>query len=170
MKKVNIVIEQTPLVQEFEIYNDYIEFHDSISPRPYTFQHSFKNFSKRKIGEEEYINIYSCFNRKILTLEAYKKMLEESKITYQLCERDLIRCQYNSNTRFTGDQNTMQDVINYMRDENKSWLPQIYKEINEEIKGLQEKIKKLEEVKIVLQDDDYLIKHITKHIEISKGE
>ena len=58
---------------------------------------------------------------------------------------------------------TIEDVIDYMNDEKRSWLPQICKEIDEEIseinikiEELKNKISSLEKDKEKLYDEDYL--------------
>ena len=110
---------------------------------------------------------YSSYDDLYLTESCYFEMLKYSKKTYKIYERDLFRTQKNSNTRFTGDLSSVDDVIDYMNDENRSWLPQICKEIDEEISGinreieeLQKKISNLEKDKQKLYDEDYLISKI----------
>lgn len=103
---------------------------------------------------------YSSYDDLYLTENCYAEMLKYSKKTFKLYERDLFRTQKHSNTRFTGDLESVDDVIDYMNDENRSWLPQICKEIDEEIEELQKKISSLEKDKQKLYDEDYLISKI----------
>ena len=124
------------------------------------------NWKKLKNGYKTYYT-YSIYDDLYLTESCYFEMLKYSKKTFKLYERDLFRTQKHSNTRFTGDLSSVDDVIDYMNDENRSWLPQICKEIDEEISGinreieeLQNKISNLEKDKQKLYDEDYLISKI----------
>lgn len=103
------------------------------------------------------------FDDLFLTENCYMEMLKYCKKTFKIYERDLFRTQNNSNTRFTGDLSSIEDVIDYMKDEKRSWIPQIIKEIDEDIKQekdkirqIELKIKKYEEDKIKIQDEEYL--------------
>ena len=124
------------------------------------------NWKKLKNGYKTYYT-YSIYDDLYLTESCYFEMLKYSKKTFKLYERDLFRTQKHRNTRFTGDLSSVDDVIDYMNDENRSWLPQICKEIDEEISGinreieeLQNKISNLEKDKEKLYDEDYLISKI----------
>lgn len=103
------------------------------------------------------------FDDLFLTENCYMEMLKYCKKTFTIYERDLFRTQNNSNTRFTGDLSSIEDVIDYMKDEKRSWIPQIIKEIDEDIKQekdkirqIELKIKKYEEDKVKIQDEEYL--------------
>ena len=126
-----------------------------------------ENWNKLRIGDETYYSHFLNYDDLFLTESCYFEMLKYSKKTFKLYERDLFRTQKHSNTRFTGDLSSVDDVIDYMNDENRSWLPQICKEIDEEISGinreieeLQNKISNLEKDKQKLYDEDYLISKI----------
>ena len=125
------------------------------------------NWQRLKNGDETYYSHFLNYDDLFLTESCYAEMLKYSKKTFKLYERDLFRTQKYSNTRFTGDLSSVDDVIDYMNDENRSWLPQICKEIDEEISGinreieeLQKKISNLEKDKEKLYDEDYLISKI----------
>ena len=125
------------------------------------------NWQRLKNGDETYYSHFLNYDDLFLTESCYAEMLKYSKKTFKLYERDLFRTQKHSNTRFTGDLSSVDDVIDYMNDENRSWLPQICKEIDEEISGinreieeLQKKISSLEKDKQKLYDEDYLISKI----------
>ena len=125
------------------------------------------NWQRLKNGDETYYSHFLNYDDLFLTESCYAEMLKYSKKTFKLYERDLFRTQKHSNTRFTGDLSSVDDVIDYMNDENRSWLPQICKEIDEEISGinreieeLQKKISSLEKDKEKLYDEDYLISKI----------
>ena len=125
------------------------------------------NWKKLTNGDETYYSHFLNYDDLYLTENCYFEMLKYSKKTFKLYERDLFRTQKHSNTRFTGDLESVDDVIDYMNDENRSWLPQICKEIDEEIseinreiEELQNKISSLEKDKQKLYDEDYLISKI----------
>ena len=118
------------------------------------------NWQRLKNGDKTYYTRFLNYDDLFLTESCYAEMLKYSKKTFKLYERDLFRTQKHSNTRFTGDLNSVDDVIDYMNDEKRSWLPQICKEIDEEIEELQKKISSLEKDKQKLYDEDYLISKI----------
>ena len=125
------------------------------------------NWQRLKNGDETYYSHFLNYDDLFLTENCYFEMLKYSKKTFKIYERDLFRTQKHSNTRFTGDLSSVDDVIDYMNDDNRSWLPQICKEIDEEISGinreieeLQKKISSLEKDKQKLYDEDYLISKI----------
>lgn len=125
------------------------------------------NWKMLKNGDETYYSNFLNYDDLFLTESCYFEMLKYSKKTFKIYEGDLFRTQKHSNTRFTGDLNSVEDVIDYMNDENRSWLPQICKEIDEEISKinieievLQNKISNLEKDKQKLYDEDYLISKI----------
>ena len=125
------------------------------------------NWKKLTNGDETYYSHFLNYDDLFLTENCYFEMLKYSKKTFKLYERDLFRTQKHSNTRFTGDLSSVDDVIDYMNDENRSWLPQICKEIDEEIseikreiEELKNKISNLEKDKEKLYDEDYLISKI----------
>ena len=126
------------------------------------------NWKKLKNGDEVYYSYSNgyCgidYDDLFLTENCYMEMLRYCKKTYKIYERNLFRTQKNSNCRFTGDLSSIEDVIEYMNDEKRSWLPQISKEIDEEIseinrkiEELKNKISSLEKDKEKLYDEDYL--------------
>ena len=128
------------------------------------------NWKKLKNGDETYYS-YSYGNYSyginyddlFLTESCYMEMLKYCKKTFKIHECNLFRTQKYSNTRFTGDLSSIEDVIDYMNDEKRSWLPQICEEIDEEIseinrkiEELKNKISSLEKDKEKLYDEDYL--------------
>lgn len=128
------------------------------------------DWKKLEVGDEIYYSYshgdYSWaidYDDLFLTEECYMEMLRYCKKTFKIHECNLFRTQKNSNTRFTGDLSSIEDVIDYMNDAKRSWLPQICKEIDEDIeeanKKIQElnnKITKLENDKKRLYDEEYL--------------
>ena len=128
------------------------------------------NWKKLKNGDETYYS-YSYGNYSyginyddlFLTESCYMEMLKYCKKTFKIHECNLFRTQKHINTRFTGDLSSIEDVIDYMNDEKRSWLPQICEEIDEEIseinrkiEELKNKISSLEKDKEKLYDEDYL--------------
>ena len=172
MKRISVETKREPIVRGYDIYDDYIEFFDTIILRPYVISLDLSDVSIVKINNEKYVDLYGGYggSTKLLTQEAYKQMLEDCKIFYRLHESDLIRTQKNSNCRYTGDKDSIEEVIEYMRNSESSWLPQIYKEIDKDIDELQQKMDLLKERKATLQNDDYLISKITQHVEITVNE
>ena len=107
------------------------------------------------------------YDELFLTKNCYRKMLSYCKKTFKIYERDLFRTQKNSNTRVSDDLNSIEEVIDYMKNGKASWLPQICKEIDEEIieknkkiEVLKNEISNLEKDKEKLYDEDYLISKI----------
>jgi ABC-type cobalt transport system substrate-binding protein len=173
MNKITQIINHTPSTQEFEVYDDYKEYHRAIAnSKDYKFSYDLDEWKLKTIDGKSYMKIYNHGN-KILTVEAYVKMVAENEKTFQLRECDLIRTQHNSNTRFTGNRNSVEEVIEYMRNEKNSWLPTIYVEVATEIEKLtkeyEAKVAKLTNQIQTLLDDEYLKKHISSHL-IIKGE
>ena len=97
-----------------------------------------------------------------LSEKAYKELLEYCNKTYSLKEFDLVRTQKNSNTCWSGSYKTVDEVIDHMRNDKRSWLSNIYKEIEDEINVLKDKIKELEKQEALLKDDNYLKSKITE--------
>ena len=175
METIKEIKEIQPSITEYEVYDDYIKLHKSIANSDeFTFQRDADDFKKEIINGSEYYHLYNWgYTYKLLTPSAYQKMMNECQRVYSLHESNLIRHQKNSNTRFTGDLKSKEDVIAYMRDEERSWLPQVYKEIDEEIAELkriyEEKVYKLSMQKITLMDDEHLKSNIdTRFYVISK--
>ena len=128
------------------------------------------NWKKLKNGDETYYS-YSYGNYSyginyddlFLTENCYMEMLKYCKKTFKIYERDLFRTQKNSNTRVSDDLNSIEEVIDYMKNGKASWLPQICKEIDEEIieknkkiEVLKNEISNLEKDKEKLYDEEYL--------------
>lgn len=103
-------------------------------------------------------NIYYHFryDDMYLTEDVYKELLANCEKTYSIYERHLERTQRSSNTCFTGQLPSVEAVIDYMKNSKGSWLPQVFKEIDEDIAALQKKIDHLSEIKTTLQDEEYL--------------
>jgi len=168
MKKLTQVITYSPSTQEFEVYDDYNEYHRSVADSDeYQFSYDLSQWQVRTIDGKDYMKTYHHGN-KVLTVEAYVKMVAENERTFQLHESDLIRTQQCSNTRFTGDKKSVEEVIEYMRDEKKSWLPNIYAEVATEIEKLTEeyesKVARLTKQIQTLLDDEHLKKNISRHL------
>ena len=151
-------------IKVFDDLDDYLKAYNSGKDFVRT---GIENWQRLKKGDETYYSHFLNYDDLFLTENCYFEMLKYSKKTFKLYERDLFRTQKHSNTRFTGDLSSVDDVIDYMNDENRSWLPQICKEIDEEISGinreieeLQNKISNLEKDKQKLYDEDYLISKI----------
>ena len=128
------------------------------------------NWKKLKNGDETYYSYsygdYSYdinYNDLFLTENCYMEMLKYCKKTFKIYECDLFRTQKNSNTRVSDDLNSIEEVIDYMKNGKGSWLPQICKEIDEEIieknkkiEVLKNEISNLEKDKEKLYDEEYL--------------
>lgn len=165
MKKVNIIYRE-PVEAEYKELNVYDDLDDYLKD-----YNCGKDFTRIGIGEWKRLNtnegIFYSFNGYyddcFLTEKCYKQLLNYCKKTYKIYEGDLFRTQKNSNTRFTGELSSIDEVIEYMKDEKQSWLPQICKEIDEDIEELNKKINEikvkinnLENDKKKLYDEDYL--------------
>lgn len=165
MNKIKIIYRE-PVEAEYKELNVYDDLDDYLKT-----YNSGKDFIRTGIGDWEKLNtnegiFYSfdgyyddCF----LTEKCYKQFLKYCKKTYKICENDLFRTQRNSNTRFTGELSSINEVIEYMNNDNKSWLPQICKEIDEDIEKINKqinelkcKINNLENDKKKLYDEEYL--------------
>lgn len=128
------------------------------------------NWKKLKNGDETYYSYsngdYSYdinYNDLFLTENCYMEMLKYCKKTFKIYERDLFRTQKSSNTRVSVDLNSIEEVIDYMKNGKGSWIPQICKEIDEEIieknkkiEVLKNEISNLEKDKEKLYDEEYL--------------
>ena len=153
--------------KEIKVFDDLDEYLSVYNGGKDFVRTGIENWQRLKKGDETYYSHFLNYDDLFLTENCYFEMLKYSKKTFKLYERDLFRTQKHSNTRFTGDLSSVDDVIDYMNDENRSWLPQICKEIDEEISGinreieeLQNKISNLEKDKQKLYDEDYLISKI----------
>ena len=165
MNKVKIIYRE-PVEAEYKELNVYDDLDDYLKT-----YNSGKDFIRTGIGDWKKLNtnegiFYSFdgyYDDYFLTEKCYKYFLKCSKKTYKICENDLFRTQRNSNTRFTGELGSIDEVIEYMNDDNKSWLPQICKEIDEDIERINKqinelkcKINNLENDKKKLYDEEYL--------------
>ena len=115
-------------IKVFDNLDDYIKAYNGGKDFVTT---GIENWKKLTNEDETYYSHFLNYDDLFLTENCYFEMLKYSKKTYKLYERDLFRTQKHSNTRFTGDLSSVDDVIDYMNDENRSWLPQICKEIDE---------------------------------------
>ena len=169
MKEIKVLYRK-PEYKKIKVFDDLDEYLSVYNGGKDFVRTGIGNWKMIKNGNKIYYT-YSYGNNSYddlyLTENCYAEMLKYSKKTFKLYERDLFRTQKHSNTRFTGDLSSVEDVIDYMNDENRSWLPQICKEIDEEISGinreieeLQNKISNLEKDKQKLYDEDYLISKI----------
>ena len=168
MKEIKVLYRKPVEAEykEIKVFDDLDEYLSVYNDGEDFVRTGIGNWQKLKNGYKTYYT-YSIYDDLYLTESCYAEMLKYSKKTFKLYERDLFRTQKHSNTRFTGDLSSVDDVIDYMNDENRSWLPQICKEIDEEISGinreieeLQKKISSLEKDKQKLYDEDYLISKI----------
>ena len=103
------------------------------------------------------------YDELFITEKTYLELLKHCQKTYKIFEKDLVRTGKYSNTRFTGDLESEEEVIEYMLDNKRSWLPNVFKAIDEDIeeykgkiKQLEEKIKLFESQKELLVDVKYL--------------
>lgn len=152
MKEIKILYRQPveaeyKQIKVFDNLDDYLKVYND-----------GKDFIRRSIGKWKkfennnevyysYSGNYSYgidFDDLFLTENCYMEMLKYCKKTFSIYEGDLFRTQNNSNTRFTGDLSSIEDVIDYIKDEKKSWIPQIIKEIDEDIKQEKDKIRQIE--------------------------
>mgnify|MGYP000059387925 FL=1 len=122
----------------------------------------YENWKKAMIDGQCLYSFSDMTDEMYLTEDTYKELLELCDKKYTIHERDLFRTQKHSNTRYA-EESSVERLLDYMKDENKSWLPQICNEINEDIKKLEEemtriqyKINHLEIDKLKLYDKDYL--------------
>ena len=169
MKEIKVLYRKPVKAEykEIKVFDDLDEYLKAYNGGKDFVRTGIGNWQKLKNGDETYYSHFLNYDDLYLTESCYAEMLKYSKKTFKLYERDLFRTQKHSNTRFTGDLESADDVIYYMNDENRSWLPQICKEIDEEISGinreieeLQNKISNLEKDKQKLYDEDYLISKI----------
>ena len=79
--------------------------------------------------KDQYYNIF-------LTKEVMEAVKDSCHKTYSLYECDLIRTQKHSNTRTTGQLESVESVIDYMLNSSNSWLPRILIEIDDDINKL----------------------------------
>ena len=159
MKEIKILCRK-PEYKQIKVFDDLDEYLSVYNGGKDFVRTGIGNWKKIKNGDETYYSHFLNYDDLYLTESCYAEMLKYSKKTFKLYERDLFRTQKHSNTRFTGDLSSVDDVIDYMNDEERSWLPQICKEIDEEIEELQNKISNLEKDKEKLYDEDYLISKI----------
>ena len=169
MKEIKVLYRKPVEAEykEIKVFDDLDEYLSVYNDGKDFVRTGIENWQILKNGDETYYSRFLNYDDLYLTKNCYFEMLKYSKKTFKLYERDLFRTQKHSNTRFTGDLSSVDDVIDYMNDENRSWLPQICKEIDEEISGinreieeLQNKISSLEKDKQKLYDEDYLISKI----------
>ena len=174
-KELKVTIDFKPRVDEYIVFDDFMEYHKVVAERE-EFEFRYEPYVKWRHKTINDVNYYFMeYHSDLLLIESeYVRMLNTVEKEYNIHECDLIKTQHNSNTRYTGGLATKEDVINYMRSERNSWLPQIYKEIDEEVKELtreyQIKVDKLNGYKTKLQDDDYLKSKIRTEIIIKNGE
>lgn len=122
----------------------------------------YENWKQTIINGQGYYSFSDNTDEMYLTEDTYKELLSHCDKTYTIHESDLFRTQKHSNTRFA-EESSVEELLAYMKDENKSWLPQICDEINEDIKELEEemariqrRINHLEIDKLILYDKKYL--------------
>lgn len=122
----------------------------------------YENWKQTMINDEALYSFSDNTDEMYLTEDTYKQLLELCDKKYTIYERDLFRTQKHSNTRYAKE-SSVDELLNYMQDENKSWLPQICNEINEDIKELEEEIKRIQHKinhlvidKLILYDKEYL--------------
>lgn len=157
--------------KELKVYDNLDEYLEKEYDRDFV-RIGYQDWKSVNVDEKKYYafsyNSWSLdYEQPFLTEETYKKLLSYCKKTYKIYESDLFRTQKNSNTRFTGELSSIEEVIEYMNNPEKSWLPQICKEIDEDIEEinkkineLKSKINKLEEDKKKLYDEEYLKSNI----------
>ena len=166
MKEIKVLYKK-PEYKKIKVFDDLDEYLSVYNDGKDFVRTGVGNWNKLKNGNKIYYSRLLNNDDLFLTESCYAEMLKYSKKTFRLYERDLFRTQRYSNTRFTGDLKSVDDVIDYMNDNERSWLPQICKEIDEEIgeinkqiEELQNKISNLEKDKEKLYDEDYLISKI----------
>lgn len=136
----------------FDNLDDYLEFCNEGKD---FVRVGYQDWVKKIIDGKTYYS-FDQYDDVCVTEELYKKILDECEKEYSIHESKLVRTQKNSNCRFSGGHPTKKEVMEYMRDENRSWLPRVYSEIDAEISSHQVIIDRLQEEKRLLQDDDYL--------------
>lgn len=169
VRKISKLIHER-VTKEYSIYDDFNKYLETISNREhYSFLfEDVRQFCSVIIDDVKYYSLYDYDMGMLLTESAFEEFKKTATRIYTLHESNLIRTQRNSNTRFTGHLQDKKSVIEYMRDDRRSWLPQIYKEIDEEVSKLQKQIDTLKQQKELLLDDEYLNKNIEEGFIITK--
>ena len=165
MKEIKVLYRK-PVEAEYKqikVFDDLDEYLKAYNGGKDFVRTGIGNWQKLTNGDETYYSHFLNYDDLFLTESCYMEMLKYCKKTFKIHECNLFRTQKYSNTRFTGDLSSIEDVIDYMNDEKRSWLPQICKEIDEEIseinrkiEELKNKISSLEKDKEKLYDEDYL--------------
>ena len=176
------VLTREPTEAEYaniKVYDDLDEYLKDYQKGKEFVRIGYENWAKLKVDNENYY----CFSREgyykrvnydevFLTEDVYKKILKYSKKKLKIHESDLFRTQRHSNCRVSDDCYTVEELLNYMKNSKQSWLPQVCKEIdedikkcNDEIETLKQKIKCYDEDKIKLYDDNYLKDNIREQYE-----
>lgn len=140
-------------IRTYDNLDDYVTDYRNQHGRDFV-RVGFGDWRKEEIDRNTYYHF--AYDDMYLTENVYKELLDHCEKTYLIHESKLLRTQYYSNTRFTGNLPSVEAVLDYMKNSEGSWLPQIYKEIDEEIAVLQNKIDKLKQDKATLGNEEYL--------------
>lgn len=164
MKKIKkqIVAPREAEYEELTVYDNLDEYLNDYNDGNYFIRIGYEDWEETRIDGKTYYSFSRNSNEMYLTEKVYKELLSHCYKTFVIRECNLLRTQKHSNTRYASE-SSVEEVIQYMKDEKKSWLPQICKEIdldikklNDEIAKIQIKINQLENDKSKICDDEYL--------------
>ena len=140
-------------IKVFDDLHDYITYYrNENSGKDFT-RIGFQDWKGVEIDGNNYYHHW--YEDNYLTEEAYKKLLKECEKTYHIQASSLIKSPRDGVEYISGNKPSVEAVIDYMKSE-KSWLHQVFKEIDQEISDLQKKIDKLNKIKSTLNDEEYL--------------
>lgn len=153
--------------QNMKVYDNLDEYLKDYNDGKDFVRVGYQNWYKTCVNGQNYYSFeepyYQDENIMYLDEATYNKLLEYCKKTYSMRADDLIRAD-GASCRVTNDFSSKAEVIDYMYDDKRSWLPQVSKgidediqELNDKIKNLKTKIKQLNETKKTLYDKEYLL-------------
>mgnify|MGYP003318642060 CR=1 FL=1 len=140
-------------IRAYDNLDDYVTDYGNQHGRDFV-RVGFGDWRKEEINGNTYYHFR--YDDMYLTEDVYKELLDHCEKTYSIHEHRLERTQRGSNTRVTGELPSVEAVLDYMKNSAGSWLPQVFKEIDEDIAALQKKIDHLNNIKATLQDEEYL--------------
>ncbi len=170
MKEIKILYRKPVEAEykEIKVFNNLDEYLKVYNGGKDFVRIGIEKWNKLEVDDEIYYSYSHSYygidyDELFLTKNCYMKMLSYCKKTFKIYERDLFRTQKSSNTRVSDDLNSIEEVIDYMKNGKASWLPNICKEIDEEIieknkkiEALKNEISNLEKDKEKLYDEEYL--------------
>lgn len=156
--------------QSMKVYDDLDEYLKDYNGGKDFVRVGYQDWYKICVDGQNYYSFenpyYQDENIMYLDEATYNKLLEYCKKTYSIHAEDLLRTG-GVGSRFTGNFSSKREVIDYMYNDEGSWLPQLSKaidediqELNKTIEGIENKIKQLNDEKKTLYDKDYLLSMI----------